>query len=65
MLKLIPPEHRDKFRCSFCGTNKSVRYLKEVDKAIQVPCCNRCALVSNNSNNELLEDLHLEQLEQM
>ena len=65
MLKLMPTEHRDKFRCSFCGANTSVKYLQEIDEAIQVPCCNRCALVNINSNNDLLDDLIMEQQEQL
>jgi transcription elongation factor Elf1 len=65
MLKLMPIEHRDKFRCSFCGANKSVKYLNDIGKGIQVPCCNICALKNINSENEFLDDLHLEQFEQM
>lgn len=50
-MKLIPIEERGKYRCHFCGTNKSVKYVIKIfdpvidDKPVKVTCCNKCALL--------------------
>lgn len=52
---MIPIAERYKYRCHFCGTNKSVKYLVDYyvswmnGKAITVPCCNICVLLYRNN----------------
>ena len=47
---LIPIADRPKYRCHFCGTNKSVKYITEVydpvidSKPTKVCCCNKCII---------------------
>lgn len=53
-LKLIADWHKQKLRCHFCGTEKSVKYLGTVldpvvdSKPIEVCICNRCVAVYND-----------------
>ena len=49
MSVLIPGEMRDGLYCFFCGTDKSVKYLKTIidagavkDMLVTVCCCNKC-----------------------
>lgn len=48
MNKLIPIPLREGLYCFFCGTDKSVKYLKIIkdmrtkDKLVTVCCCNEC-----------------------
>lgn len=55
-MKLIPIEERGKYRCHFCGTNKSVKYVIKIfdpvisDKPAKVTCCNKCALLYGQSD---------------
>lgn len=48
MSVLIPSEMRVGLHCFFCGTDKSVKYLKTIkdmrtkDKLVTVCCCNEC-----------------------
>lgn len=49
-LTMIPIEKRENYRCYYCGTNKSVKYIVKVfdpiinNNTISVPCCNKCVL---------------------
>lgn len=49
-MKTINIEQRNKYRCHFCGTTKSVKYIVKIydpivdDKPVNVTCCNKCAL---------------------
>lgn len=45
MLKVIPTEQQNKFKCYFCGDTRSVKYLVTTIGRKEVPCCNRCALL--------------------
>ena len=53
---LIPTEKRQNYRCHFCGTNKSVKYVTEIidpvidSKPTRVCCCNKCILIGGNAN---------------
>lgn len=53
-MKVIPIEKRNKYKCYFCGTTKSVKYIVKIndtifsDKPSNVCCCNKCALVFND-----------------
>ena len=61
MLKLLPADQRDKCKCAKCGETRSVKYLVD-DK----PLCNLCALRRIGEDQEdICQDLHMEQLEQM
>lgn len=58
-MKMIPPEDRGKYRCHFCLSDKSVRYmvkcfdpLEDENKPVTVPCCNRCVLFYGMKNEE-------------
>lgn len=49
MSKLIPNALREGLYCFFCGTDKSVKYLKTIidsgpvkDMLVTVCCCNKC-----------------------
>lgn len=47
MLRLIPPEQRNKCRCSICGETRSVKYLADISDGFEPvgekPLCNKCA----------------------
>jgi formylmethanofuran dehydrogenase subunit E len=60
-MQIIPALDRALCKCAKCGETRSVKYLVD-DK----PMCNLCALKSiGNKQDEMCEDLHMEQLEQM
>lgn len=50
MSVLIPDEMRNGLYCFFCGTDKSVKYLKTINdmrtahRLVTVCCCNKCEL---------------------
>lgn len=50
MSKMIPLQMRDGLYCFFCGTDKSVKYLKTINdmrtahRLVTVCCCNACEL---------------------
>ena len=51
ILSIIPQEKRQNYRCHFCGTIISVKYVTEIfdpvidNKPTRVCCCNRCILM--------------------
>lgn len=57
-MKLIADWTTKQYRCHICGTTKSVKYLMTVydpvvdDKPVEVPVCNKCALLHAKANSE-------------
>ena len=44
-MKFNPDYNKEDLRCSFCGTDKSVKYKVDIEvdgKSKEVSCCNRC-----------------------
>ena len=50
---VIPIEKRKNYRCHFCGTTRSVKYVTEIfdpvidSKPTKVCCCNKCILLAS------------------
>lgn len=47
-MQLIENYQNKKIFCMFCGTDKSVKYMKTIqvnDRNATVCCCNKCALL--------------------
>jgi hypothetical protein len=57
IVKIIPVEKRQNYRCHFCGTTRSVKYVTEIfdpvisDKPTGVCCCNKCLVLHADENN--------------
>lgn len=60
ILNMIPLDKRQNYRCHFCGTNLSVKYIIEVfdpvidTKPVKVCVCDKCVAFYGGNVNETL-----------
>lgn len=54
VISMIPSDKRKNYRCHFCGTDKSIKYVTEIfdpvidaSKPTRVCCCNLCFALFN------------------
>ena len=53
MLQIIPNWTQERYKCYFCGEDRSVKYKIRDKNGNLLPACNKCAPMYNNRGKDI------------